>query len=89
MDRVWVEGTIIEKTKPELIHTKYRDALFCNAVLEDKSGRIRVNLYLDQTNVNVGDRVRIESGFTSLYSQLNIGRSGRIVLLSQSTTAEI
>jgi hypothetical protein len=89
MEGVWVEGTISEKTKPGLIQTKYGDALFCTAILEDKSGRMRVNLYRDQTNVSVGDRVRIESGFTSSYGELNIGRRGKIVMLSRSTKAEI
>ena len=88
MNGVWVEGRIAEKTKPGLAQTKYGDALFCTAILEDNTGKIRVNLYRTQTQVNVGDQVRIESGFTSPFGDLNIGRRGRIVVLSRLPQVE-
>jgi len=84
MNGLWVEGKIVEKTNSALVQTRYGDAMFCTAVLQDNTGKIRLNLYRDQTNVKVGDMVRIENGFTNSYGELNVGKKGRVVTVPGS-----
>ena len=80
LDGVWVEGTIAEKTETGMVQTRYGEALFCTALLEDETGRIRINLFRDQTQVKVGDRVIVENGFTNPYGELSIGKRGKITI---------
>jgi len=78
MNGITVKGRIAKKTEPGPVETRFGSALFCTAVLEDETGSIRLNLYRDQTRVKVGDKVKIQKGFTNAYRELNIGKRGKI-----------
>lgn len=80
MDGVYVVGKVIHKTDTRLIETKFGPALFAQAILEDETGRIQINLYRDQTRVNVGDKLSVENGFTK-YGELNVGKRGRVMVI--------
>jgi ssDNA-binding replication factor A large subunit len=82
MNHVLVEGKITEKSKPGWISTQYGEALYCTAVLQDKTGKIVMNLYREQTTVEVGDNVRIVNGFTNRYGELSIGKRGQVEVLT-------
>lgn len=53
-----------------------------DATIKDDSGSIKLSLWGDQINkVDVGDKVRIENGYTKAFRgevQLNIGRYGKL-----------
>jgi len=56
-----------------------------NAAIGDDSGRVVLVLWNEQIKqVHLGDRLRVENGYTSTYQgvlQLNAGRAGRLVKL--------
>ncbi|MEM2100222.1 MAG: DNA-binding protein [Thermoproteota archaeon] len=82
MDGVTVEGSLVEKSEIKILETRYGSALYAKAVLEDETGRITLNLWRDQTKVEVGDTIRIENGFTK-FRELSVGKRGRILILSK------
>ena len=53
-----------------------------DATIKDDSGSIKLSLWGDQINkVDVGDKVKIENGYTKAFRgevQLNIGRYGKL-----------
>ncbi|RLI24465.1 DNA-binding protein, partial [Candidatus Bathyarchaeota archaeon] len=67
--------------------TRFGPAYVASAVLEDDTGRIILNLWRRQISlVKPGYLVRIENGFIREYRgqlELNVGRTGRIVVLSR------
>ena len=86
MRRVDVEGTITSKSEPRRVNLRSGGtSLVADCMLEDESGSIKLSLWgsmIDQ--VNVGDRVRIENGYTSSFKgdvQLNVGRYGRLMVI--------
>lgn len=81
MDGVNVEGTVVEKSAPQELETRFGPAMHAHAVLRDEAGSIKLNLWRDQIEkVSVGCRLRIESGFTK-FGELSIGSGGRIIIL--------
>jgi len=82
MSNVSVEGKIMEISEKREVQTKYGKRNVANAVLEDESGEISLNLWQEQIDeVKVGDRVSIKGAFVTKFKdklQLNIPRSGKI-----------
>jgi len=89
MNRVVVEGTIVEKGYARQVRGRRwgGPSLVANATLEDVSGSVVLVLWNEQIrSISVGDRVRIENGYVSSYQgikQLNIGRGGKLIFLDQ------
>jgi len=83
MEHVNVEGIIASKSDRGVINTRFGGANFAKAVLADETGEITLNLWREQTEVKVGDRVRIENGFAKFH-ELNVGRRGRIIIIKES-----
>ncbi len=84
--RVDVEGEIIEKGEPRTVNLRAGGTSnVADATIRDDSGSIKLSLWGDQIDiVDVGDRVRIENGYTRAFRgevQLNIGRYGKLVKL--------
>ncbi len=86
MSGVTVEGRVSEKSRPRQVRSKRtREVLtVANAALEDATGRVVIVIWGNQIDaVKVGDRIRVERGYTNAYSgvkQLNVGY-GRLITL--------
>jgi len=85
MRGIIVEGTVLEKSEPVDVMTRYGPAKVAYAILEDETGTIRLNLWRKQIEVvNVGDRVRVINAFVKEFAgrlELNVGRDGYIEVL--------
>ena len=83
LSRVDVEGEVIEKGDVRTVNLRAGgQSNVADATLRDDSGTIKLTLWGDQINmVDVGDRVRIEGGYTKIFRNevsLNIGRYGKL-----------
>jgi replication factor A1 len=84
--KVDVEGEIVEKGEPRSVNLRAGGSSdVADCTIRDESGSIKLTLWGDQINtVDVGDKVRIENGYTKAFRgevQLNIGRYGKLVKL--------
>jgi len=82
--RVDVEGEITEKGDVRNVNLRAGGTSnVSDCTIRDESGSIKLTLWGEQINqVDVGDRVRIENGYTKAFRgevQLNIGRYGKLV----------
>ena len=82
--RVDVEGEVIEKGETRTVNLRAGgQSNVADATIKDDTGTIKLSLWGDQINqVDVGDRIRIENGYTKAFRgevQLNIGRYGKLV----------
>ncbi len=86
MTEVVVEGEIVQKNPSRNVKSKKdgKELTVANAVLHDKSGKITLVLWNTQiSQVNVGEKIRIEFGYVNSFRgnlQLNIGY-GRLIKL--------
>lgn len=81
--RVDVEGEIVEKGEVRSVNLRAGgQSNVCDCTVRDDTGSIKLSLWGEQINsVDVGDRVRIENGYTKAFRgevQLNIGRYGKL-----------
>lgn len=83
-----VEGRVLEKGHARMVRSRrrYGETLsVANAAIGDDSGRVVLVLWNEQIRqAEVGDRLRVENGYTSTYQgvlQLNAGRAGKLVKL--------
>jgi replication factor A1 len=81
--RVDVEGEIVEKGETRTVNLRTGgQSNVADATLRDDTGSIKLSLWGEQIDsVDVGDRVRIENGYTRAFrgeTQLNIGRYGKL-----------
>lgn len=86
MRRIDVEGVVIEKSEPRLVNLRTGGtASVADFTLQDESGSIKLSLWDDMIDeVKVGDRIRIENGYTNSFRgevRLNVGRYGRLRVL--------
>ena len=84
--RVDVEGEIVEKGETRTVNLRAGgSSTVSDCTIRDDSGSIKLTLWGDQIDsVDVGDKVRIENGYTKAFRgevQLNIGRYGKLVKL--------
>ena len=84
MKRIEVEATVIDKTGPREVMSRYKDVVHrvANATVSDDSGSIKLTLWNEQIDqVNVNDKIRIENGYVTSFRgeiQLNVGRYGKL-----------
>jgi len=87
MRRVNVTGKIVDKSETREVQSRYgRGKLrVASATLQDETGSITLTLWNQQIDeVNVGDTVKIENGYTNSFRgevQLNVGRYGKLSVL--------
>jgi replication factor A1 len=85
MRHVTVTGEVLEISPKVLVNTIYgSNAYVSNAILADKTGKIKLSLWNDQIErVAVGDTVCIEKGRVAEFQnelQLRIGRGGTLLV---------
>lgn len=83
VSRVDVEGEVIEKGETRTVNLRAGGtSTVADATIRDDSGTIKLSLWGDQINsVDVGDKIKIENGYTKAFRgevQLNIGRYGKL-----------
>lgn len=83
-NRVDIEGEIVSKGDVRSVNLRAGGTSnVADAEIRDDSGTIKLTLWGDQINqVDVGDRVRVEGGYTKIFRNeisLNIGRYGKLV----------
>lgn len=83
MRKVDVEGIISEIPEPRNVTLRTgQQARVADCVLQDASGTIKLSLWNDDIDkVQVGSKVRIESGYISSFRgelRLNVGRFGHL-----------
>jgi len=88
--RIDIEGEITQKSEPRLINLRTGGPTrFCDCVLNDVTGSVILTLYGSLVDeVNVGDRVSIENGYTRSFRgaiQLNIGHFGKLTVLAKAS----
>ncbi|MEJ2240672.1 MAG: OB-fold nucleic acid binding domain-containing protein [Candidatus Bathyarchaeota archaeon] len=87
MRKVDIEGNVIEKSEAREVHSRWTNETYkvADATLEDETGTISLTLWNEQiTQVNVGDRVKIENGYIKSFRdvlQLNSGKYGTLTVL--------
>jgi len=86
LSNLLIEGEVVEKSQPRMVKSKKTgEALTVgNAAIKDDSGRVVMVIWGEQLKlVKVGDRIRVEGGYTNNYLdilQLNVGY-GRLIIL--------
>ena len=84
-----VEGSIMEKSEPRSVNTRYGNRSVADVKLEDETGTIKLSLWEEKIDlVNVGDIVSITGAYVTVYRdeiQLNIPRSGTIEVMSKGS----
>jgi replication factor A1 len=92
MNNITLTVHVASVSKPRKVSTKYGEATVAQAVVEDETGSITLNLWRDQVNlVKPGDVIRIENAYTREFRgkvELSIGRNGRIVVLKREEQRE-
>jgi ssDNA-binding replication factor A large subunit len=88
MKQLDVEGTVANIGESRTVSTKDGKAhLVANVTLVDDAAHIVLTLWDSMIGqVNENERVRIENGYVNAYrgiAQLNVSRSGKIVILNQ------
>ncbi|HVB12443.1 MAG TPA: OB-fold nucleic acid binding domain-containing protein [Nitrososphaerales archaeon] len=83
VSRVDVEGEVVEKGEVRTVNLRAGGtSTVADATIRDDSGTIKLSLWGEQINsVDVGDKVKIENGYTKAFRgevQLNIGRYGKL-----------
>ncbi|MBI2184205.1 MAG: DNA-binding protein [Thaumarchaeota archaeon] len=82
MRRVSVEGTVTDKSEARSVNLRTGgQARVADATIQDETGSVKLSLWdemIDQ--VNVGDKVQIENGYTNSFRgevRVNVGRYGK------------
>lgn len=92
MSNITLTVYVVSVGRPRKVSTKYGEATVAQAVVEDETGTITLNLWRDQVSlVKPGDVIRIENAYTKEFRgkiELSIGRNGRIVVLKREELEE-
>lgn len=87
MRNLEVYGEIVAIGEKITVETRFGPAKVAMAMLKDETGSIRLNLWRGQIDaVKNGDKIMLENAFVRTFREdmeLNIGRDGRIIVLSQ------
>jgi len=83
-----VTAKVIEKSDTREVRSRdnYNETYsVADAVLEDETGTIKLTLWNEDINrIRVGDKVRIENGYTKSFRgevQLNVGKYGTLTVI--------
>jgi replication factor A1 len=82
MGNVNIEAEVVEKGDVREFTKFGKVGRVCNAVVKDDSGKVKLTLWNDDVDkVNVGDKVKLSSGYVNEYQgemQLTTGRAGKL-----------
>ncbi len=85
--KIDVSGEITSKEEPREFEKFGKTGKVCNAVLKDKSGKIKLTLWNDEVDsVNVGDKIKITNGYCGEYQgekQLSAGKFGKLEIVKE------
>lgn len=87
MKRVEVEATIVDKSSPRQVQSRFKDESYnvADAMVQDETGTIKLTLWNEQIDqVNVNDKIKIENGYITSFKdeiQLNVGKFGKLTVL--------
>lgn len=94
MRRINFNASVIAKGDIREIRSRFKNETYriCDAVLEDKTGQIKLTLWNDQIEtVNVGDYLIIENAYVTSFRQelqVNVGKFGKILASKNSKPTE-
>ncbi len=85
-NRVNLEAIVTRKLGEREVITKFGRVLLREFEIEDESGKIKLVTWGRRVggNLSVGDRVKIENGFVTIFRgelQLNVGRYGNLEVI--------
>jgi len=85
-NRVSLEAIVRRKLGEREVVTRFGKILLREFEIEDESGKVKLVTWGRKigSNVNVGDRIRIENGFVTSFRgelQLNVGRYGNLEVI--------
>jgi replication factor A1 len=87
MENITLVARVVEIGEKINVKTRYGEVPLAVAIIEDETGRIRLNLWRQQTElVKVGSIVRIENGFVRSFKnqlEINIGSRGKITAVEE------
>jgi len=89
MSEVVVIGKVTKIFPSRKVHQKKdgKELTVTNTILEDETGRIKLTLWNDQSNLfKLNEKRRIEFGYVTSYNnelQLNLGFSGRVIIINE------
>jgi replication factor A1 len=82
------EAKILQKTEPREVNTRLGPTRVAECTIEDDTGTIILVLWGDQIDsIKEGDRINIKGGYVKEWNgnlQLNVGKFGKLSVLSQS-----
>ncbi len=91
--RIGLEATIIEKSEPREVTTRFGQTRVADALIEDETGMIKLVLWGDEVNlVNQGDKITIENGYIKEWNgtlQINVGKFGKLKVLNGSANSDV
>jgi len=87
MENITLVARVVEIGEKIKVKTMYGEVPFAVAIIEDETGRIRLNLWRWQTElIKVGNIVRIENGFVRSFKnqlEINVGSRGKIIVVKK------
>lgn len=82
--KVDTEVIVLEAPDPREVSTKFGPSKVASILVGDDTGEAKLTLWgEDYKKVTVGDRVRVISGYTTLFRgtvQLNVGKFGKMIV---------
>ncbi len=88
MRNITLELKIVDIGEPHYFENEKGEGRVATATCEDDSGEVKVSLWDDEIDkVDVGDNIRIESGYSRLFKDkvhVNVGRYGELEVLNSS-----
>lgn len=83
--KVDIEATVVEMEDPREVNTKFGKTKVANATIEDDTGRFRLVLWGEHTDlVKIGSKIKISNGFITSFRdemQLSIGKFGKLEVI--------
>lgn len=88
MKNLDLELKVVDKEEPYSFESDKGEGRVVTAICEDDSGKIKVSLWDDEIDrVEVGDKIKIESGYSRLFKDevyVSAGRYGELKVLDES-----